>query len=863
MAFKKSKRSTSAPKTPDLLFRQLTRRKFPDVLPHQQEMMIQYAENSQNFRDVALQLPTGSGKTLVGLLIGEWRRRKNDEKIVFLCPTKQLVNQVVNQANNYYGIAVTGFTGPISNYTPQAKTSYKQAESISVTTYNSLFNTNPFFHDADIIIIDDSHSAENYIASLWSVSIKRTDESQASIHNALALLFKDHISQINYSRLIGESVIDSDWVDKISSPIILNIKDDLYEILDLYSADLDLKYPWSMVKENITSCHVYYSSDEILIRPLIPPTWTHAAFQNPKQRIYMSATLGEGGDLERLMGVTSIHRLKAPSGWDSQGVGRRFFMFPMLSLELEDAIALRRSLLSKVERSLILVPNENIKNELKEDIQNHCSQTIFNANDIEITKDDFINSSCATAIIANRYDGIDFPGNECRLLIIEGLPKSTNAQERFFMKRLGAGIVLNERIRTRVIQAIGRCTRSLEDYSAVLIMGDELTDYLSHKYKRKFLHPELQAELEFGVDQSINVDKDNFADNFDIFIRNDSEWESANQTIVDYRNDAQQEALPCIAQMEDAVKYELKYQKCMWNHDYINAHDHAKSVLGIISDEKLRGYRALWNYFAGSAALYASIQDSSYKDIAVNYFSQAKTQAPSIPWLSQLSTLKQSKKDSNELENTTLALLQVERLELLFSKLGTSTNRNYLKHEKLILEGLENDKEFEKFHKMLGEFLGFDANKVESEASPDPWWQSGNICLVFEDHAEAEPSSSLSATKARQVASHAAWMKENVESCKSEDTKIYSVLITPVAKANEGALPSLSNVYLWPLDEFKSWANHALSIIKKIRVTYKDVQNDLVWRSETIQVLQEHELDMISISNRLKNNIAKDSLTKR
>jgi hypothetical protein len=40
-------------------------------------------------------LPTGSGKTLVGLLIGEWLRRKNKERVVFLCPTRQLVNQVI------------------------------------------------------------------------------------------------------------------------------------------------------------------------------------------------------------------------------------------------------------------------------------------------------------------------------------------------------------------------------------------------------------------------------------------------------------------------------------------------------------------------------------------------------------------------------------------------------------------------------------------------------------------------------------------------------------------------------------------------------------------------------------------------
>src|SRR5260221_9436649 len=65
-------------------------------------MMQKYVADAQSSSDVALQLPTGSGKTLVGLLIGEWLRRKNQERVVFLCPTRQLVNQVVQQAEQQY-----------------------------------------------------------------------------------------------------------------------------------------------------------------------------------------------------------------------------------------------------------------------------------------------------------------------------------------------------------------------------------------------------------------------------------------------------------------------------------------------------------------------------------------------------------------------------------------------------------------------------------------------------------------------------------------------------------------------------------------------------------------------------------------
>ncbi|PYV78347.1 MAG: hypothetical protein DMG96_08190 [Acidobacteria bacterium] len=106
MAFKKTGPKRSVSESPDELLRDLPRRKIPDVLPHQREVMRNYAEAALDASDVALQLPTGSGKTVVGLLIAEWRRRRNQERVVYLCTTKQLVNQVIEQAEEKYGLKV-------------------------------------------------------------------------------------------------------------------------------------------------------------------------------------------------------------------------------------------------------------------------------------------------------------------------------------------------------------------------------------------------------------------------------------------------------------------------------------------------------------------------------------------------------------------------------------------------------------------------------------------------------------------------------------------------------------------------------------------------------------------------------------
>src|SRR5580704_4918806 len=131
MAFKKPPAQVAVPESPDRLFRDLPRRKHPSLYDHQGQILRTYVAQARDEPDVALQLPTGSGKTLVGLLLAEWRRRKNRERVVYLCPTRQLVNQVVDEASSKYGLSVESFTGRIVNYAPEAKAAYQNADRVA------------------------------------------------------------------------------------------------------------------------------------------------------------------------------------------------------------------------------------------------------------------------------------------------------------------------------------------------------------------------------------------------------------------------------------------------------------------------------------------------------------------------------------------------------------------------------------------------------------------------------------------------------------------------------------------------------------------------------------------------------------
>jgi Helicase C-terminal domain/DEAD/DEAH box helicase len=841
MAFKKAPPPSTIPDSPGELLRDLPRRKIPDVLPHQREIMRSYAASEMNEPDVALQLPTGSGKTLVGLMIGEWRRRKNQEKVVYLCTTRQLVNQVVEQAEEKYGLSVLGFTGPIRGFDPTAKAEYRNADRIAVTTYSSLFNTNPYFADADLLILDDVHSGEKYISDLWSVSIERTNPELAALHTALRNVLKPHLDPTSFARIAGEleGPADRGWVDKMPTPEFVSIQKEFVAVLDEHVAGKDIRHPWSMLREHLPACQIYFSSQQILIRPLIPPTWTHAPFSNPKQRVFMSATLGAGGDLERMVGRHPIRRLEVPEGWDRQGVGRRFFIFPGMSLTEEQIATFRRKLMQLAGRSLVLVPSDKMRDQVAQDVQENLGFPTFSAADIEESKKPFVGKQMAVAIVANRYDGIDFPGDECRLLFIEGLPKAVNLQERFLMARMGANILFNERIQTRVLQAIGRCTRSLEDYSAVIVSGDELPDYLTEIRRRKYLHPELQAELKFGVDQSKDASLKDMLENFETFSANGREWEVVNQQIVMARVQAVRKPFPAMDDLDAIVKHEIEFQTRLWQGDYASSLASAESVLGGLDASELRGYRALWHYLAGVAAWLGAQMGGilALSAKARKHFDEAKDAASGIPWLVRLSRYQSEGITPAELDVGLME--QIERVEGILEQLGTVHDRSFAKREKEILEGLASGDKFEQAHRLLGEILGFQVGKVETEGSPDPWWISGTLCLVFEDHAGAKEHSVIDVAKARQVSSHPNWMRANVEV--SLNSRVLPVLVTPAKKVRSAAVPHLDGVGLWPVEELRRFAERTLVAIRELRKTFVE-PGDLEWRAKAKELFEQNGL---------------------
>lgn len=847
MAFRKKTKNLTSYTTPEALFRDRRNRTVQGLISHQSDILRRYQEEAIEKPNVALELPTGSGKTLVGLLIAEFRRVTRNERVLYLCPTKQLVLQVCEQSARKYGINATPFTGKIRNFDPSDKSSYQTNKTIAVAPYSALFNTNPFFKSPQLIILDDAHASENYIASAWSLNVNRY--SNKSIYFGLLDIFKDYLPSLQRQIFYSNDPDKYRWIEKIPTSYMIEALDQVYAFLsENIEPKTELSYPWQFLQAHLKACHVYLSYGQVLIRPYIPPSLSHSPFSSAAQRVFMSATLGLGGDLERITGIPSFHRLPIPNGWDKQGIGRRYFIFPEMSIQSDETDNLIKSMVERAGRALVLVPNDDRIEKYKSLFED--SSSIYQARDIEASKDKFISEKKAVAILANRYDGIDFIDDNCRLLILEGLPKAGNLQELYFSTRMSAGNLFKDRIRTRIIQAFGRCTRSATDYAAIVTIGQDFYDWLVLKEKLSLFHPELQGELIFGTEQSENRTPEEFIENLDVFLEHGSDWNDVDTDILEYRDEAEQTDIPGQGNLLEAAKLEVEYSYAVWHEDYAKCLELSQRIANALSGDALKGLRGFWYYLAASKAelAFRKSEDKVYVSKAVELYRKASACLPALDWLRILADRLSESDDKAYVASEDSALAaNIERIEIFFENNSFASPRRFESAAREVLQGLESSdsEQFEEAHRRLGEMLGFMSENSNAQAAPDPWWiANDHLCLVFEDKSDSAPDGAVPVKYARQAASHRKWIRANTSV--SSDAEVHTTYVTTQSKVHKEVPTFSEEVGWWHIEDFRNWSREAISLLRDLRATFSGA-GQTEWREEVKKKLLEKSYDPQSI----------------
>lgn len=840
--------SKTVEKDPESIFRELQIPSVKGLWSQQADILRDYYSNFKDQSNIAIELPTGTGKTLVGLLIAEYRRRCKGEKVVYLCPTRQLAYQVYEKAQEY-GIKSSILVGSQANYSASDYGSYITGDSIAITTYSAVFNTNPRLNDANTIIFDDAHSAENYISSLWTFSLNRKENPEEFAN--IIEIFKDDISEYHYSRIMKEDNEQNKPIyDLIPFPKYMNKLPDLVDYIDsnIQSLQNDAKFPWSMIRKNLQACQLFFSWGEINIRPLSPPTLTHSPFENAGHKIFMSATLGEGGELERITGIKKIHKIPIPKGWERYSNGRRLILFPNRKFSQKDSLDLTFKAIEKHGRALVLCPDKRTANYFKAQFKSEYTQIpIIESADIEENLYAFTSQKQAVLLLTSRYDGIDLSEDSCRLLVLYGMPEATNLQEGFLWNRLNANVLLKELVRTRITQALGRCTRSSDDFTNVLLVDPNLLKFCANKENLKGFHPEIQAEIDFGLQNSETFESiDDFISLMSDFISDRELFAEINSAITGIREQYDKQVQKASNKLTDIVKFEIEYVYGMWKKDLEWSLEKVKAVLDSASGEELNGYRAWWYYLAGNTAYLAKDSMGINPGLSKEYYSSALKLTYGISWLSELANSVKIDKDVKE--SDPYLILQAENIHDVIVDLGIVGGK-FEKKINEFLELIKSDRaeKFEKGLKLLGEYLGFESELPNGDGVPDGIWTLRDLIWGFEAKSDEDKKNNISISTCRQALGHKDWIRDKKNLMIEEEVSV--VVLSHKDTIDVSAIPHAKNLFHLKVEEIRELSINITQVLRKVRsVVLKDSETTLFTIENIYQTLEQEKLTYRDVS---------------
>ncbi|WP_297740056.1 DEAD/DEAH box helicase [uncultured Tessaracoccus sp.] len=710
---------------------------------HQGDVIRAYAEGHQDTPDLALELPTGTGKTLPGLLIAEWVRRKTAGPVIYATPTKQLARQVAATAERE-GVPVSNLTGSAKHWDPADEASVEGGEAIGLTTYSAVFNSSPKLPEPRLLVFDDAHAGEQFVGNEYGISIRRYDDEDAYLEVLEAL--KPFLSGLLIQRLEGEPDPGAHHQVRLILPAV-----DQTALTKIDAALAGLtkphSYKFAMIRSGLAACCVYLSYGGIQIRPMIPPTYENHIFARAKQRIYLSATLGSGGELERAFGRREIVRMPLPTKTPPRS-GRRLFVFPDL-VKGGDAIGLTKQIIGLTDKALVL-SQETIANA-------EAAATALAGDGVPVMGRDHLEqhglesfAAAPTGVLglANRYDGLDLPGNACRIVVLDGKPDAVGLQERFLSERAEANAALAERLRTRIVQGAGRCTRGPNDYAVVVVLGSDIMKYFSRPENLRALEPELQAEVEFGWQNSRGVAPDELIENVEMFLEHGADWrEQGEPAVAEFRQDAVKVEPPGTDALGKAAALEVEAWQLAFGGDWIGASEKLQEAVPHVGSAATRGYRGLLLYLAG-VWLHLGAQDETQRSRSRQLVRDAALAANRSTWLKEMRELPYA-------ESVPLVPEDIVAVNHVVARL-----RGQLKPKQInaalteMQEGLAQDEatQYERGLTILGSFLGAEASKPKGQGRCDSAWVWGTaIWMTIEAKSEEHDDGLLPLKDIRQA----------------------------------------------------------------------------------------------------------------
>lgn len=715
---------------------------------------------NRNLKDVCLVLNTGAGKTLIGALVSQSLVNETRGKVLYACGSIQLVEQTREKFESYGLKPTTYYNRKFSNE------NYDQCQAVCITTYQAIFNGRSKFFNEDIeaIIFDDAHTAEGMIKNHFSLDIRRQQFSE--LYDSLCSIFQPYYHKVGKAGTFAEIRSGQNAkVELIHPSEVASNKSTICSLLEKggVSENTDTLFSWTYLKDHIDICSIYISSGIIQITPPFIPVSRLSYFNSEIRRVYLTATmLGEDAFIRTFSKLPD--KVIAPD--TPAGQCERLILFPAKSSNVADDLMAAKELV-KAEKTLIITPN-NAAASRWEDCAELPSRNEF-PESMQAFKD---SNSDDKIVVAARYDGIDLPGDTCRVLVLDGLPMGSSLIDKYLWESLKLAKSLRSIIACRIVQSLGRISRGLSDYGVVLVVERDYVKWLSQPKNQAALPEFIQKQFMLGAD--ISSDAEGYQDLKKVMMQcleRDDEWLDVYET---YMEDCEVE--PEELDSDELVRFaksEVKFSEYLWERNYAEA---AKCLTEILNyafaiSDSLGAWYAFWLGYC-----YELAGDEQNSNILYRRATGVSKNLPKI--FGAVESI-----DS-------LPTNQMVEIVNQFEVAGGS-NLNIPKNMALNLQGLSDgasSNATEESLRALGQYLGLDSSRPDKEVGvgPDVLWVSDNIAFCIEAKSGKKIKGSYTKRNVGQLMNHIQWVQDE----HPEVEKIIPVFVGPEVSVSDSASPT-------------------------------------------------------------------------
>ncbi len=486
----------------------------------------------KDMRDVVIKMNTGGGKTVVGLLLLKSCINGGAGPAVYLAPDHYLCSQVSAEAAEL-GLATTDDPRSIE---------FRTGKAILVIPIHTLVNGKSKFgvgHEIEIeigsLVVDDAHACLAQAEEQFTLSLPRSHPAYGKLLN----IFRDDIRR--QSPVAAAEIERGDPRGILPVPywIWMDKQDRVISVLLEHQNDPELRFVWPLLKNDLLLCRSFFTSQKIEISLRCLPIDTIPSFTNARRRVYMTATLADDAVLVTDFGADPSAVAKPISPKTASDLGERMILVPqeinpkVTDEELKAFVAQYKS----KHNVVVIVPSLQraaFWGDVATPELTLTSQNIHAG--IEVLR----KSSGNLAVLVNKYDGVDLPGDSCRVLVVDGVPDARRLIDRHEQAALRSSDRLTTRQVQRIEQGMGRGIRSNDDYCVVILMGARLLSTLYAAGASKHFSAATAAQLALSKQLSDQIEKKGLSELHepigDILARNPGWVTAAKNALIEISN---------------------------------------------------------------------------------------------------------------------------------------------------------------------------------------------------------------------------------------------------------------------------------------------------------------------------------------